>query len=97
MTKVIISRAADADLANILEYSIVEHGRDAAEAYLRDIDRAFERLGDFPGLGAAYPQIDATLRCLPCREHLIFYAAEDVNVRIIRVLHKAMDIASRLQ
>ena len=97
MTKLVLSRAADADLANILEYSITEHGRSAAETYLRDIDRALVRLKDFPELGVRYPPLDPALRCLPCRQHLIFYTVEDTHIAVVRVLHRAMDIASRLQ
>ncbi|MGE3745708.1 MAG: type II toxin-antitoxin system RelE/ParE family toxin [Sphingomonadaceae bacterium] len=97
MTKVVLSRAADADLANILEYSIAEHGRNAAEAYLRDFERTFGRLRDFPELGALYTILDPKLRCLPCRQHLVFYTIGDTQIDIVRVLHKAMDIGSRLQ
>ena len=57
MTPVTISRDAEVDLDGILDYSIAAHGREVAEAYLRTIHAAFDRLSIFRSLvarGAIY-------------------------------------------
>ncbi|MBP2278838.1 MULTISPECIES: type II toxin-antitoxin system RelE/ParE family toxin [Sphingomonas] len=91
MTPVTISRDADADLDGILDYGIAAHGREIAEAYLRAIHAAFDRLSDFPELGVARGDLSAGLRSLPCGGHRIFYVVQADSVLIARVLHKAMD------
>jgi toxin ParE1/3/4 len=96
LTSVTISRDADADLDGILDYSIAAHGRAIAEAYLRTIHAAFDRLSDFPDLGVARRDLSAQLRSLPCGGHHIFYIVEAERVLIARVLHKAMDPARHL-
>lgn len=96
MTPVTISRDADADLDGILDYSIAAHGREIAEAYLRTIHAAFDRLSNFPELGVARSDLSAGLRSLPCGGHRIFYVVQADSVLIARVLHKAMDPARHL-
>ncbi len=96
MTPVTISRDADADLDGILDYSITAHGRDIAEAYLRTLHAAFDRLSDFPELGVVRSDLSGGLRSLPCGGHRIFYIVEGETVLIARVLHKAMDPARHL-
>ena len=96
MIPVTISRDADADLDGILDYSIAEHGRAVAEAYLRTIHAAFDRLSDFPEFGVARSDLSAGLRSLPCGGHHIFYIVEAESVLIARVLHRAMDPARHL-
>ena len=80
----------------ILTYSVHAHGEAAAEAYLADLDQALDRLREFPELGAVRAELKPPLRCLPCREHRIFYRFDGQSVSIVRVLHKAMDAERRL-
>lgn len=96
MPRVELSNEADADLVEILRYGIETHGRPTAEAYLKAIDHAFDRLADFPELGMLRDVIPP-LHCLPCREHRIFYLYDGASVLIVRVLHKRMDAARWLE
>lgn len=96
MTPVRLRAAAVRDLTEILGYSIEAHGDAAAEAYLSDLDRALDRLREFPELGAPRADLSPLLRCLPCREHRIFYQFDGQSVSVVRVLHKAMDAEARL-
>lgn len=93
MTRVELSREADSDLDDILDYSIAAHGRDIAEAYLRTIDAALARLAEHPKLGAPRPDLKAQMRSLPTGEHRIYYRFDGQTVLVARVLHKAMDAA----
>lgn len=96
MIPVTLSRDADTDLDGILDYSIAVHGRAVAEAYLRTIHAVFDRLSDFPELGAARNDLPGAMRSLPSGEHRIFYVVQPESVLIARVLHKAMDPARHL-
>jgi toxin ParE1/3/4 len=84
------------DLREILGYGTQAHGEATAEAYLADLDRAFDRLRTFPELGAERSDLRPLLRCLPCREHRIFYRYDGQGISVVRVLHKAMDAERRL-
>jgi len=97
VTPVRLRAAAVRDLTEILSYSIETHGEAAAESYLADLDRALDRLREFPELGAVRPELSPPLRCLPCREHRIFYRYDGESVSVVRVLHKAMDAEQRLE
>ena len=96
MTPVEFSREADADLDNILDYSIAAHGRETAEAYLRTIDAAIEWLAERPQLGAPRDDLKEGLRSLPAGEHRIYYRFDGTTVLVARVLHKAMDAGRHL-
>lgn len=89
--KVALSKAADADLDAILDYGIARHGSDLAEAYLRTIDEALSRLSDYPKLGQPQPDLRRDMRRLSVAEHAIFYRLDGELIRVVRVLHKAMD------
>jgi toxin ParE1/3/4 len=96
VTPVRLRAAAVRDLTEILGYSIDAHGEAAAETYLADLDRALDRLREFPELGAVRAELNPLLRCLPCGEHRIFYRFDGQSVSVVRVLHKAMDAERRL-
>lgn len=88
--------AAERDLRQIADTSLVTHGKKVKDAYLRDIRRSFDRLIDFPEIGAVRDDLNGEPRCLSCREHLIFYSYADNHVSILRILHNAMDVGHRI-
>jgi toxin ParE1/3/4 len=96
LTPVGLSRQADADLDDILDYSIAAHGRETAEAYLRTINAALDWLAERPHLGAPRNDLKKGLRSLPAGEHRIYYRFDGQIVLVARVLHKAMDAARHL-
>jgi toxin ParE1/3/4 len=94
--KLRLRAAAVRDLDGIFDYSLATHGAAAAEAYLRALKAAMERLLNFPELGAARDDLAPGLRGLPVREHRVFYRIEGAEVVVARVLHKAMDAERHL-
>lgn len=96
-TSLRIRAAAVRDLRSIRDYTIREHGYAAAEAYLATLDAAMQRLREWPELGQARPELGECLRCLPCREHHVFYVHSGRHISIVRVLHKSMDSRRRLR
>jgi toxin ParE1/3/4 len=96
LTHVELSRQADADLDDILDYSIAAHGRDTAEAYLRTLNAALAWLAERPRLGAPRDDLKEGLRSLTAGEHRIYYRFDGDTVLVARVLHKARDAARHL-
>lgn len=87
---------AERDLRQIAEYSLATHGKTAKDEYIGDLRRALDRLIEFPEIGAIRDDLNGTPRCLPCREHLIFYSYADGHISVLRILHKAMDVGRRI-
>jgi toxin ParE1/3/4 len=96
LTRIELSRRADADLAEILEYSIAAHGPETAEAYLRGLDAVLTRLSHYPELGAPRSDLGNGIRSIPAGEHRIYYRYDRKAVLVVRVLHKAMDAERHL-
>lgn len=86
-----LSRAAEADLVDIRDYSIAQYDVDQAIAYLNAVEQTFRRIIDYPESGMKYPGIEPPIRSIPCGSHRIYYDVTEEAVRIQRVLHKAMD------
>lgn len=91
MAAVELSKAARIDLYEIYDYSVEKFGPVIAGDYIADIDRALGQLGKFPHLGFLVPELKQSPRCLPCRQHRLYYRHEHGTVLIIRILHHAMD------
>lgn len=91
MAKVELSRAARSDLHGVHLYSVESFGNEIAVKYLADLQQALARLADFPKLGSPALELKRGTRCLPCRQHRIFYRYERGTIRIARILHHAMD------
>lgn len=91
MPMVDLSRAARSDLDGVLLYSVEAFGYEVAAKYLADLHQAIVRLIDFPKLGSPAVELKRGTRCLPCRQHRIFYRIEGETILIARILHQAMD------
>jgi toxin ParE1/3/4 len=96
MAEVILRPDADADLAEILTYSVDHFGRDTGIAYLRGIGEVFDLLEDHPRAGAPRNDIKPGLRSIGYHRHKIFYEVSDETVWILRVLHQSVDVEQRL-
>lgn len=93
--RVTVSRQADADLDDILDYSLAAHGRETAESYLRTINATFDRIAGYPEIGMARSELGA-VQSVPVGQHRIFYEIVSDEILILRVLHKAMDVERHL-
>ena len=96
MAEVRFSKAAEADLVDIDEFSVTNFGSDIGEAYMHGFDESFERLGDFPLAGPAVTGVGTGTRCLIHRSHRIFYRTDGDDVFVLRVLHHAQDARKHL-
>ena len=87
-----LSRKAQADLDDIRDYSVEQFGVERAILYLDAIEQALRRLLDHSRIGAQRADIEEAVLSYPVGEHRILYEARPGQVRVIRVLHQAMDV-----
>ncbi|MET0179836.1 MAG: type II toxin-antitoxin system RelE/ParE family toxin [Novosphingobium sp.] len=92
MAEIEFSKAAEADLDDIDDYSVTRFGAGIADRYMRGFDEAFARLGDFPKVGRPMPALGAGVRCLIHRRHRVFYRLSEERVLILRIVHHAQNV-----
>jgi toxin ParE1/3/4 len=91
VARVIPTHAARNDLVAIRLYSIEQFGPTMADEYFLGFDSAFDLLANYPLAGTSTPEYGKVYRCLMHRRHRIFYSVNEDVVRVIRILHHAMD------
>jgi toxin ParE1/3/4 len=93
----LLSPAAQADLEQIWDYTHDRWGVDQAEDYLRELQRAINRIAANPRIGRACDEIRPGYRKLAAASHTLFYrvTAEDV-IDVVRILHQRMDVDRHL-
>jgi toxin ParE1/3/4 len=97
VAKVEFSNAAEADLVEIDEFSVVRFGEDVAEIYMHGFDAAFERLRDFPLVAPLRPEFGEGYRCLVHRQHRVFYTVSEDGALIVRILHHSRNASRALR
>ena len=88
--QVILSAQAEKDLLSIWKF-IATDNPVAADHYLDALDAGILKLAEFPELGIQRHDLLRELRCLTIERHLIFYLNSTSSIRIVRILHQAMD------
>jgi toxin ParE1/3/4 len=92
MADVIVRAEARVDMLEIYTRSIEQFGTDVARDYMAGIDRALDRLADYPEMGAKYPGLRPPVRYLTYRRHNIHYDFDGATVWIVRIVHHARDV-----
>lgn len=88
-----LSVAAKADLRDIALFTEQRWGKQQRNIYLKQFDDAFWLLAKSPGIGKACDEIRAGYRKFLQGSHVIFYQQTgSQQIKIIRILHKSMDI-----
>jgi toxin ParE1/3/4 len=91
-----IGRKAKADIVAIWKYTAREHGVEAADTYIGDLDRTMAMALEFPHIGSDYSEIRDGYRKLKSGAHLIFYIPHGDGIEIIRLLHERADVPAQL-
>lgn len=87
-----ITRAARADVREILAY-ISKQSPQGERIVRRELRRAMELLGEFPGIGHNRADVgDITLRFWSVFSYLIAYRTDTRPIQIVRVIHGARDL-----
>jgi toxin ParE1/3/4 len=88
---VLRTNRAEADLDEIWLW-IAEDNIDAAERTIERIEAAENRLGQFPEIGQARPDLADGVRHWPMPPYLILYRVETDRVLVLRVVRGARDL-----
>lgn len=87
--------AAKTDLREIALFTQRRWGKEQRNAYLKQFDDSFWLLAENPDIGRTCDEIRAGYRKFPQGSHVIFYQQTgNQQIRIIRILHKSMDVSS---
>lgn len=88
--KVHYTELAEADLAEIAEWTEVEFGAEQRDLYLSALEAACEStLPRFPAIARPVPKRPELLRWR-CERHVIYFRLITDGLEIIRVLHETM-------
>ncbi len=92
-----ITAKAQSDLVSIGRFTEKEWGVTQRNFYLQQLDHCFSQIAENPALGMACNFIASGYRKFPQGSHVIFYKqGTDQVIEIIRVLHKSMDVESKV-
>lgn len=92
-----IKATAKSDLKGIAKFTEKTWGREQRNKYLAEFDQAFHLLAENNVLGKTCDHIRTGYRGFPVGSHVVFYKIGNQDrIEIIRVLHKRMDVSSRL-
>lgn len=67
MNKLVLSRRADKDIADIADYTIGQFGIKQARLYRNGLEELFQTLLEYPQQGRAAAELAPKLRRIPCR------------------------------
>ncbi|WP_006243695.1 type II toxin-antitoxin system RelE/ParE family toxin [Mycolicibacterium tusciae] len=93
MSRYVLSPAAQLDLEQIWDYTCDRWGDDQAEKYVREIERAIQRVVQNPMIGRACDEVRVGYRRHAVGSHTLYYrlAGADV-IDVVRILHQRMDV-----
>ncbi len=87
-----LSKRADLDIDEILDYSVATFGEDAAFRCYQSLKNCFSNLDGNPGMGREADYLRAGLRRFEHESHIVFYTIIEAGILIVRVLHKSRDV-----
>jgi toxin ParE1/3/4 len=88
--------AALLDLEQIFEFSFARFGVQTAQAYRDGLQHVFALLDRNPGIGPANEILGRGIRSFAFKSHRIYYEIANGDVIVARILHKAQDVADKL-
>jgi toxin ParE1/3/4 len=92
-----ISNLAKTDLEEIWYYTFENWSTEQANVYYQKILASIKLICENPKIGKSIQQIKKHHRILQVQSHLIIYKIDKEFIWIDRVLHKSMDISTKLE
>ena len=93
-----LTQKAKNDLVGIAKYTEKKWGRTQRNLYIKQFDDSFYLLSENTFAGKECSNIKKGYRKFPQGSHIIFYTSgEKSKIRIVRILHKNMDIESKFE
>ena len=87
---------ADADIKDIINYTMDNWGKTQANKYVDGLEKLAGDLAENPTLGGKRDNLIEGLLSFPYISHVIDYTAHENGIVIIRVLHQSMDAQQHL-
>lgn len=87
-----LSEKATEDLEGILDYSYLNFGVKVMQEYYDSLENCLNILSNNPELGLATDYLSVDYYRFNHRSHTIFYKKSELEIFIIRLLHKSMDV-----
>ncbi len=94
---VVLTRRAQEDYRQILQYSVQTWGEEQQIAYNAALVKALTIIGDNPSIGRARADLPPGYRALPVEQHVIIYHVTTRAVSVLRILHSRMDVQQALR
>lgn len=94
--KLVVTRAARADLEGIARYTEEQWGAARKRRYLNALRDRFGQIRRNPGLGTLRDDIRPGYRSVVSGRHVVFYRETKDRIEIVRVLHERMDMHQHL-
>lgn len=91
-----ISRQARQQIVDIGVFSAQRFGAYQAKAYHSGLERTFQLLADFPGIGVDASEILSGVRRFRFQSHLIYYSESPDGVLIRALFHVAQDVRKNM-
>jgi len=91
-----LTNAARNDLIGIAKFTQQQGGVEQRNKYLSQLDDTFHQLADNPGLGKSCDYIKRGYGKFPVASHVIYYRTCSDRIKIVRVLHKQMDVSESI-
>lgn len=92
-----LSSAAQADLDEVLAYSVDRWGLSRGFAYVEDIRKGADRLAARTSTGTRADDLGPGLRRYLVGRHVIVFQADGEALRVLRILHQRQDAARHLR
>ncbi len=91
-----LSHEAKSDLEDIWLYTYDMWSKSQANTYYNSLIAEIHNICRSPRIGKSIDELDTVYRIHPCLSHLIVYRTTEDKIYVVRILHKRMDIETRL-
>lgn len=96
MCTYLLSPKAKNDLDRIWEQTSENWGHAQARHYLGKIRHACYLIASNPHIGRSREEVLAGLHVFTVEKHMLCYFIDDSQIDVLRILHRRMDVASRI-
>lgn len=93
----IVSPEAQADVIDILQFTLEEWGLQQTEKYKTVLENAFSTIHHNPHLGHKRSDIPPKYRAFQAGQHIVVYRIKENIIYVVRVLHGCMDFAKHIK
>jgi len=92
--QVVLAPRARRDLIQLYDYLEQRAGARVAQSYIDRLDALFDRLAQFPGIGAPRPELGPMIRSSGVWPYVVLYRTSDTAIIVLRVVHGRRNITA---